>query len=358
MRWRTRVAVTAVSAMVASTTFVGVGVGATAPADAFGGRAGTTVRAGGAHIDWDRLRNPILGYPDRAAKDPAIVQADGRFVALFSAVDAAGRWRIGIATSHDLARWSPLRFLPHDATVEGEASPDIVRAPDGRFVVTFQSFVHDAAGAEAKLWYRTTRDFRSFSPAHRLGFELHPARNDRLIDPALVWSPAGLLLGYKVGSADGVQAFELARSVSGTLAGPWTVVGRPDIRVLGDTIENYQFLHVDGRHELLATSNSFDRTYLFDLAGDARDPRGWLHWTPGRQLVVPQEAWNPGSGLTGVTYEHANCAFVVDRRRISGWAYLVFADSPELTTFGGAGHARLAVARSRDLVHWDVPPER
>ncbi len=312
--------------------------------------------AGAVDIHWPRLHNPILGYADRATKDPAVIRAGDRFVALFSSVDTSGRWRIGIATSRDLTQWSGRRFFPHDPRVEGEASPDVVRAPNGRFVVTFQSFVHDAGGAQAKLWYRTTRDFRSFSGPHRLGLELHPAAADRVIDPALVWSPAGLLLGYKVGLPDGQQAFELARSRSGSLDGPWTVVGRPDIRVLGDTIENYQFLHLDGRFELLATSNTLDRPYLFDLAGDVHDPRGWLHWSPGRQLVVPQEAWNPGRGLTGATYEHANCAFVVDRRRIDGWVYLVYADAPELTSFGGAGHDSLGIARSRDLVQWSVPP--
>jgi hypothetical protein len=306
-------------------------------------------------IDWGALRNPILGYKDRATKDPALERVGNRWVALFSSVGAAGQWRIGITTSRDLHRWSRLRFLPHDQTVEGEASPDVVRAPDGRFVVTFQSFVHDTNGAEAKLWYRTTRDFRSFSRAHRLGFELHPGRTDRMIDPALVWSPAGLLLGYKTGTRDGPQAFELARSPAGSLDGPWTPVGRPDIRVLGDTIENYQFLHLDDHWQLLATSNVLDRPYVFDLAGDAHDPIGWLHWSPGRQLVVPQEPWDPGRGVTGATFEHANCSFVVDGRRIDGFVYLVYADSPEMTTFGGQGHAQLGLARSPDLVHWDVP---
>jgi hypothetical protein len=307
-------------------------------------------------VSWRALRNPMLGYPKRATKDPALVFSGGRWVALFSSVDAGGQWRVGISTSRDLRRWSRLRFMAHDARVEGEASPDVVRAPDGRFVVTFQSFVHDVDGGEAKLWYRTTRDFRSFSPPHRLAFELHPGRADRVIDPALVWSPAGLLLGYKFNTSDGRQAFELARSRSGSLDGPWTPIGRPDIQVLGDTIENYQFLHLDGRFELLATSNNFDRPYLFDLAGEARDPAGWLHWSSGRQLVVPQEPWNPGLGVTGATFEHGNCAFVLDSRRIDGFAYLVYVDSPEMTTFGGQGHAQLAIARSRDLVHWDVPP--
>jgi hypothetical protein len=289
-------------------------------------------------------------------KDPALIWSAGRWHALVSAVDATGQWRIGLATSPDLTTWSPLDTMPHDPAVDGEASPDVVRAPDGRYVITYQSFVHDVSGTASKLYYRTTTDFRAFSAPHPLGRDLHPGATDRVIDAAVEWTSAGLLLAYKLGAMDGAQAFELARSTSGTLDGPWQLIGRPAIRVLGDTIENYQLLHLHGGWQLLATSNQFDRPFLFTLAGNPRDPRGWLRWSPGRQLQIPQEAWNPGRGATGATYEHANCAFVVNRGPIAGRYYLVYADSPEVTRFGGAGHAQLALARSTDLVHWSVPP--
>ena len=48
--------------------------------------------------------------------------------------------------------------------------------------------------------------------------------------------------------------------------------------------------------------------------------------------------------------------FVVDGRKIGGHFYLVYSDAPDLTDFGGTGHGVLAIARSRDLVHWSVPP--
>jgi len=307
-------------------------------------------------IPWTRLHNPILRYPDRAVKDPALMWAGGRWHALFGAVDREGHWAIGISTSADLHGWSAPTVVPHDPALEGEASPDVARAPDGSYVVTYQSFVHDAGGAAPKLYTRTTTDFRSFSPPRALGRELHPGPDDRMIDAALAWTPAGLLLAYKYGAADGKQAFELARSVTGTLDGPWTLVGRPDITLYDNTIENYQFLRLEGRWRLLATSNAFDRPYLFDLVGKPRDPRSWLEWSHGRRLRIPIEPWNRGRGLTGVTYEHANSAYLIDGRAIGGRYYLVYADSPEITTFGGAGHAQLGVARSRDLEHWSVPP--
>lgn len=309
-------------------------------------------------VAWSQLRNPVIGYATRATKDPAIVFAHGRWRALFSSIGADGTWRVGITTSRDMRHWSALRFMPHDPRVGGEASPDVVRAPDGRWVVTFQSSPHDVAGGESKLYYRTTADFEHFSRARPLAHELHPAPGDRMIDAALVWSPAGLLVGYKVGGHDGPQAFELARSTTGSLDGPWVAVGRPGIRVYGDTIENYQFLRLGGRFALLATSNVLDQPFVFSLTGDPHAPSGWLHWSAGRMLDVPQEAWNPGHGLTGSTYEHANSAFLVDRRAVDGRYYLVYADSPELVTFAQQGHARLGLARSTDLVHWSVPESR
>jgi hypothetical protein len=179
-----------------------------------------------------------------------------------------------------------------------------------------------------------------------------------MIDPALVRSPAGLLLGFKTGIPDGPepQEFQLARSTTGELDGPWELVGKPDISVFGNTIENYQFLHLGRQWQLLATTNTFDRPYLFDLRGNPRDATGWLDWSTGRELKIPQERWNTGRGSTGITFEHANCAFIVDGRKIGAYYYLVYADSSDLTDFGGTGHAKLAVARSKDLAHWSVPP--
>jgi hypothetical protein len=176
-----------------------------------------------------------------------------------------------------------------------------------------------------------------------------------MIDGALARTPAGLLLAYKYGPADGPQAFELARSSTGTVEGPWALVGRPAISVYGDTVENYQFVRFDSRWRLIATSNELDRPFLFELTGNPRDPRGWLAWSRGRELAVPHEGWNPGTGTTGVTFEHANSAYMLDRRVIDGHFYLLYADSPDLMSFGGQGHAQLGLARSADLERWSVP---
>jgi hypothetical protein len=309
-------------------------------------------------VAWAGVRNPILSSAEYGIKDPALVAFDGGWVMLYSQVDRAGAWRIGIARSHDLKAWTGFAAMPHDPAIAGEASPDVTRAPDGRYVVTYQSSRFDRARTQSKLYARTTNDFRMFSAPVRLAANLHNGPNDRLIDAALAWSAAGLLLGYKLGTTDGSeqQHFELARSLTGSLAGPWRLIGRPHVSVYGDTIENYQFIHIGSRWILLATSNQFDRPELFNLAGNPTQPSGWLDWSAPRELRVPQQPWNAGRGVTGATYEHANCAFLIDQRTIDGYFYLVYADAPDMSTFDMQGHAVLAIARSTDLTRWSVPP--
>jgi len=106
----------------------------------------------------------------------------------------------------------------------------------------------------------------------------------------------------------------------------------------------------------VATSNNLDQPWIFTLAGDPDTPSGWLRWTDGYELDVPSEAFNSGTGLSGVGYEHANSAFVCDASAQPGhFTYLLYAGSDELTQFGGWGHAAIGVARSTDLIHWQVP---
>ena len=223
--------------------------------------------------------------------------------------------------------------------------------------MTYQSFPNDVHGGMSKLYYRTTSDFVHFSGAQPLGLPLHDAPGDRMIDAALVWTPAGLLLGYKTGVVGSTLAFEIARSTSGTLHGPWRLIGRPDIPRLRRH-HRERPVHPDrrARGSSWRPANQLDRPFVFDLAGNPAQAAAWLHWSPGRQLSIPQEAWNPGKGLTGATYEHANGAYLVDHRAGDGHFYLVYEDAPTMTGFFDQGHGVFGVARSTDLVRWTVPP--
>lgn len=310
-------------------------------------------------VAWSHLADPILSEPRAGVKDQALLWTDGRWHMLFSEVtdDAAlpggVRWDVGTATSADLVHWSSPVPWPAQRGVIGVASPDVVRSPTGTFVVTYDSGPGQVGGGQPKLYYRTSKDLVTWSAAQPLGLSLADGAGDRMIDPALAWTGHGLILGYKEGTDS--QHFEIAWSRSGSLAGPWVAVGRPDISVFGDTVENYEFLTVDGHWDLVATSNTLDQPWMFSLVGDPLVPASWLRWTKGTELQIPAQTWDTGTGVSSVGYEHANSVFVCNAHATDGYYYATYAGSDELTSFGGWGHAKIGIARSTDLVHWQVP---
>jgi hypothetical protein len=336
-----------------------------------GGQPATTAPAVGADhvcvvpgsgtptVAWSKLTNPILSEPSAGVKDQALIWALGRWHLLFSrvtddpALPGGVRWNIASSTSTDLRHWSAPVPWPTQAGVIGVVSPDIVRSPGGAYVVTYDSGPGQVGGGEPKLYYRTSTDLVTWSAPHPLALALHPGTRSRMIDPALAWTGHGLILGYKVGST--TQHFEIAWSRSGSLAGPWVRVGQPHIALYGSTVENYEFLTLAGRWHLVATSNNLDQPWLFSLIGDPTKPSSWLRWTKGAELQIPSGTWDTGPGLSSVSYEHANSIYLCDARTTDGYYYATYAGSDELTQFGGWGHAKIGIARSKDLVHWKLP---
>jgi hypothetical protein len=295
-------------------------------------------------IDWAGLHNPVLSYPDHGVKDQALQWSGGEWHMLFSELSAMRaaphvHWDVAIAHSPDLRHWSAPTVIATNA-----ASPDLVRDPTGQFVVTYQT-------VSGQLEYRisTTSALSSWTPAHPLGHGLA----GRMIDAALAFTGHGVILGFKAGTTAQHQHFEIAWAPA--LTKSFHLVGQPDVVIFGDTIENYEFLTIDGTWHLVATSNILDQPYLFSLgAGDPSVPSTWLRWSVGTQLTVPSEAFNSASGISSVAFEHANSAFLCVGT--GGEDYLTYAASTELTAYGGWGHARIGIARSRDLATWVVPP--
>ena len=316
-------------------------------------------------VAWRQLHNPILSEPAAGVKDQAVVWAGGRWHMLFSYVttdpDLPGgvRWDIATATSPDMVHWSAPDPWPAQPGVLGVASPDIVRAPDGTYLVTYQSDpgATPPSTDRARLFYRTSGNLGAWSAPHPLAHSLAPLPGDRMIDGAFVFAGHQLLIGFKFSSATQPDVFEIARSTTGTPQGPWRLVGRPDIEVDGGTVENYEFVPAEGRWRLVATSDNLDQPWMFTLDGDPTRPEGWLQWSRGVRLRVPSEPFDTGPGLSSIGFEHANSAFLCDARAGSvGHYYLFYAGSDELSAFDGWGHAKIGVARSTDLVHWQTPP--
>ena len=292
-------------------------------------------------IDWSSLRNPILSFPAVGVKDQALQWSGGEWHVLFSDMTATKarphvHFSVAVSSSRDLRHWTSPQVIAEDA-----ASPDIVRSPSGTFIVTYQT--------PQGLAYRTssTASLRSWSAPHPLARGLA----HRMIDAALAFTGHGVILGFKAGTTN--QHFEIAWAP--TLSGVFHVVGQPDIVVYNDTVENYEFVTLDGGWHLVATSNTLDQPFIFTLGhGDPAIVSTWLHWSAGQSLTVPSEGFDSASGISSVSFEHANSAFLCVGPQ--GEDYLTFAGSTELTQFGGWGHARIGIARSTDLVHWQVPP--
>lgn len=316
-------------------------------------------------VDWSGLHNPILSEPTGGVKDEAIIWARGRWHMIFTYVtDDASlpggiRWNIATATSTDMTHWSPPDPWAVQMGVLGVASPDIVRGPTGEYLVTYQSDPGASPPSDdlARLFYRTSKDLSTWSAPHPLAQSLAPSAGDRMIDGALVFTGHQLLLGFKFSSPTQPDVFEIARSTTGLPRGPWRRVGSPDIEVDGGTVENYEFVKAAGTWRLVATSNNLDQPWMFTLAGNPARAAGWLLWSHGYQLQVPSEPFNSGPGISSVGFEHANSAFLCNASSLpGGYYYLLYAGSDELTQFDGWGHAKIGLARSADLVHWQVPP--
>jgi len=300
-------------------------------------------------VDWAALHNPVLSYPDQGVKDQALQWSGGAWHMLFSEMvatkgRAAVQFNVAVATSANLVRWTAPHVIAKDA-----ASPDIVRDPAGRFVVTYQSERSQSVGNQLEYRVAQGDSLAHWSAARPLAAGLAP----RMIDPALAFTGHGVILGFKAGTSS--QHFEIAWAPA--LGGTFHLVGQPDITVFGDTVENYEFLTVNGRWTLVATSNTLDEPFVFTLGpGNPASASTWLTWSAGRELMVPDQPFDTvAKGVNSVTYEHANSAFLCVGP--GGEDYLTYAASSELTAFGGWGHARIGIARSSDLVTWQVPQE-
>ena len=319
-------------------------------------------------VDWSHLKNPILSSPFAGEKDEAIIWAGGLWHMLFgyvshdSSLPGGVRWQVATATSPDMVHWSKPTFWPPQPGLLGAGGPDVARSPDGKFVVAYGS-AGATNGSTSKSFYRTSTNLVTWSPPHPLAAKMAPNPQDPMIDPVVVYTGHGVILGFKTGSSEFAtasnasgQAAEIAWSPSGSLNGPWTYVGRPDIAVYNDTFEDTEFFTVGGKWHLLGMSNTLDQPWLYTLSGNPSTPSGWLKWSNGRQLQVPSESWNTGPGLSSIGFQHANSAFLCNARASDGYYYLLYSGSTELTEFNGVGHAKIGIARSTDLVHWQVPP--
>jgi hypothetical protein len=306
----------------------------------------TRADRGDARIPWKQLRNPILEFDDHMIKDQTLRLIDGEWHLFYSErfeVPAPGG--TGHAVSADLTGWETIeRQFPE------QGSPDITRAEDGRYLITSQR--NDPSGSEVnQLVYQSATDPNAeWSPPGQL--VAGEFTGERIIDAGLAHTKRGLFLLFKRGLHDDIiQPIALAHSPSGSPDGPWEILGEPSLTFA----ENFQFLVIGGTWHVLTTKIPVHVPTLYRLVGDPSKPESWLKWKEVAKFEIPQAAWNEGR-TPGITHETANSAHLCDARKLDGYWYLTFAGSTELETFEGRGHAKIGIARSRDLKKWEVPP--
>jgi hypothetical protein len=90
-------------------------------------------------IDWAKLKNPMLEYPQWSIKDACCALREGVFHLFFSAFDEQRSYVASVSTQ-DFVRFSG--FSCFSGQVEGHVgmcSPDIMQVDDG-YVLTFNSW--------------------------------------------------------------------------------------------------------------------------------------------------------------------------------------------------------------------------
>lgn len=309
--------------------------------------AAALLLASAGSVPWAELANPVLTYPTWSVKDAAVVRGPDAWYVFFGAFyEDRGQVRSHVVEVYtkDFRTFSEpvLNLSGAEDGWKGMASPDVFR--DGhQWVMTYNSW-GDLEGRPNQLFYRTSRDLRQWSAERRLAPRL--TAGIRAIDAAAAKAGGRYYLLYKE-----VQSTKLATSTA--LDGEFRVVGDGSPRfTLRDGRaarwhENYQFLRLDGRWMLLATGAGH-LPHLYRMKGAGDKVNDWLDWRDGRALQVPLQDFN--------TVDRANAASLVNGGAVDGFFYLLYAGNTEKTSYLRRGWNRLALARSRDLDTWTVPP--
>lgn len=306
-------------------------------------------------IEWSRLENPVLEYPEWSIKDYACAHRDGTFYVFFSAFyqdDGRIRSHVLEVRTEDFREYSePVMHVDgRENGWIGMCSPDVSRH-DGTYYLTFNSW-GDKEGKPNQLFYRTSPDLESWSDRRPLGRSL--TRGERAIDAAVGRHDGRWYLAWK--GADSETCIATAADIDG----PFEYVGEDGVlrfekrsgEVTRGGQENYQFHATDGERYLLTTDfHAGHRPTLYRIDGDPEEEESWLTWTDGYQLGIPEQEFNTG--------DRANAAAMYDWREHDDHFYLLYAGNQEgrykgdtAGAFAGRGWNRLGLARSTDLETW------
>lgn len=235
-------------------------------------------------------------------RDPSIVRApDGVFHMVWTS-----SWNdriIGYAHSSDLIHWSPQRAIPvmmHEPKARNSWAPELFY--DGasrRFVIVWSTtipgrFPQSAGSSESnynhRLYYTTTRDFKSFAPT-----KLFYDPGHSVIDGFLATQDGKYLLFFKDETLRPTPRKVILLATADKLEGPYTrptkpicpqdwVEGPSAIRI-GDTWHVYFDCYRKHRYGLILSK---DLEHWTDASDRLSVPPGTRHGTVFR---IDEEAW-------------------------------------------------------------------
>ena len=293
-------------------------------------------------IDWSAVRNPVLDrQPAVSVRDPAMVFHDGLFHCFHTAAERREHGYalfLDVATSADLAHWSPSRRLTTSPL--SFSSPGNAIRTGGRWVLCFQSYPIPPGelygSEESRLWLAESDDLVTWTDPRCIveqGCRADWAGSVRQIDPYLVAHDGRFWCFYKTRGCLGVLASDDLRHW--VEASPSRPVLGPDQTPDGATVEN-PCIVPDGDEFVMF----FAPCRTGRGVGVARST-DLLDWRDVRYLDFPPLPWAPGG---------PTAAMVLDMRdRLGRWLMAFHGERP------GPHAAAMGLAWSEDLETWQCP---
>lgn len=301
-------------------------------------------------LAWNRLSNPVLSYPHWSIKDPAMAVQNGTYYVFFSAFyPDHGRIRshvVEVSTPDFVTFSTPiLNFDGEEAGWTGMCSPDVQKLGDV-WELSFNSWGDDPKRPD-QLFYMTSPDLVHWSSRRQLADNLTAGQS--VIDLSVTSLGGRYYAVWRQGLEDYPHDIHIRMAAAGSLGGPWHFVG-PGVVSLsmatgrdnGRIHENYEFVRAGSGLRLLSDDyrDNTEGEFLYTLMNAARP----LTWGDGIEMNVPLQNFN--------RLVRCFAAALYDWRKLDGYFYLIYAGCNEQTTYLGRGWNRLALARSRDLLHW------
>lgn len=287
--------------------------------------------------DWQNLKNPVYSHPDWSVKDACMMHHEGYFYLYFSAFFYdSGRERSHVVSvrTKDFKTFSEPLFIWSGIEQGwiGLCSPDIRKIKD-TWVLTFNSW-GDKDGQPNQLFYATTKDLTRWGGMKPLAKNI--TEGIRAIDAAIIPFNNKMYLVWKRVQEPLIAVGDSLNDVN------WKILGRP----VKPWFENGQFFELDGKVHMMVTDGSHLPSITKMIASGEKDD-DWLKWEDLRLINLPVEEFN--------TNEAANAGSILDCRKLDGYFYVLYAGRTEGISHNRRGDNKLALARSKDLINWEIP---